>query len=240
MKGKKTIFKFLAMLLLGAAIGFVLGYVSELVDINGVEDAALSIKAFVIDYGIWFQVVLGLIFLGPAFVLTRQGVSITKSKAFSEDEGQLEEKADKKLNIAILWGHLHFIASIPLFAVITDETNDFVLISALIFLLGVGIYSFLQVWVINVVKSIDSLKEGSPSSYKFQRQWMSSLDEGEKFKVYEAGYKTFSFSSGMMLIVLMGSFLSKIFFNTSVLTVFLIGFMWSLQIIVFTKHANQK
>lgn len=240
MKGKKTIFKFLAMLLLGAAIGFVLGYGSEFVDINGVEDAALSIKAFVIDYGIWFQVVLGLIFLGPAFVLARQGVSITKSKAFSEDEGQLEEKADKKLNIAILWGHLHFIASIPLFAVITDETNDFVLISALIFLLGVGFYTLLQVWVINAVKSIDSLKEGDPSSFKFQRQWMNSLDEGEKFKVYEAGYKTFSFSSGMMLIVLMGSFLSKIFFNTSVLTVFLIGLMWSLQIIVFTKHANQK
>lgn len=240
MKRIKSIFKFVAMLLIGAAIGFALGYGSKIIDINGLEEAAVTIKAFVIDYGIGFQILLGLVFLGPAFILAKQGIGITKSKAFAEDEGQLEDKADKKLNLAMLWAHLHFIASIPLFAVITDETNDFVLISALIFLLGVGCYTLLQVWVINAVKSIDSLKEGDPSSFKFQRQWMNSLDEGEKFKVYEAGYKTFSFSSSMMLIVLMGSFLSKIFFNTSVLTVFLIAFMWALQIIVFSKHANEK
>lgn len=239
MKHKKTIIKFLGMLLLGGCFGFAISFILDGINVQLLKDSLTSIHDFMLHHSVWFQAGTLIAFMGPAAVLCKGGITIMKSQDYIEDEGELEKKADGKLNLGLLLSQLYFIASIVVFAVATNSDNDYLMVCAGIFLVGIFLYAFIQVWVVNVIKSQDDLKEGDPSSFSFQRQWLDSLDEAEKYRTYKAAYKTFAVSNMVMMITLMGTFLSKILLDTSMATVVLIACLWAIQTITFTVYASK-
>lgn len=106
-----------------------------------------------------------------------------------------------------------------------------------------GIFIVLMVYTIlmlranfQLIKKINPEKRGEILDLRFDKEYEKSLDENQKQKAYEAGFRAYKFMNYAMLAGWAISFIS-IYFGFGILPIIIVSFMWLTTTVVYLAHA---
>lgn len=189
---------------------------------------------------LWIQIAVATIFGGGAifnYVMVKR-LFIN----YHDDDEQLIERIETKQNMALIFNSVNYILSFTLFGIAVDISNQWIIVSVIVFLLAVITSSFMDISVVNQVKKIDPMKKGDPANNNFEKEWIESCDEAEKLIIYQASYQSFKLMKYILLASIILTVLSKIGLGTGNFPIVLIGAVWLLQTISFSLYStkNQK
>lgn len=89
---------------------------------------------------------------------------------------------------------------------------------------------------LNQIKQLNPEKRGDLDTLDFDRQWLASCDEAEKWKIYQAGYQSYQILNKVLLALWVILLLGFMFFRLSFL---LLNFVSILNLISFGIHLQQ-
>lgn len=242
----KIVLKFIAILVIGYAAGFLTGKF-----MRKLEDSGINF------YG-WFEInksVFAYLILAVNTVLILGDLAysiyhIHKSKKlFSRWNGEDEEmiqaaeygldKCVSTSNIVMILELFLFAAEVVCTTYFKKENLFFDVIIEVIFLAGILISIFVQRVVVQEVKKINPEKRGELLEMGFQKKWMESCDEAQKTMIGQAAYKAFR----AVNIVCMGLWVMCIIgilsFNFGLVPVTFVTIIWLTLIISFQIAARK-
>lgn len=122
---------------------------------------------------------------------------IGKKKVKNQLDNQTEIIEDDLLSLTLT------LCNIRLFLVLTTGgifvTKDFlngtnisqILITIIIFISAPVVFVLIQKYIVDFIKSYSPEKRGNVLELAFNKNWIDSSDEREKFEIYKAGYKSY-------------------------------------------------
>lgn len=134
-------------------------------------------------------------------------------EAMDSTDEEFANRADEKMNYVLLIVSVHTIVSwlltgIGLYGLSVKE--DFNLIPLLVgvggFIISLIDTTILQQRVVNYVKNLNPEKRGSVFDPKFQKEWINSCDEAERFYIYRCSFTSYritQFSCMVLLVILL-------------------------------------
>ena len=100
------------------------------------------------------------------------------------------------------------------------------LCACVIFMLCEGYDSIWQIRYVKITQHNHPEKQGDPTSKKFQQQWLDSCDEAEKERIYKSSYKTYLIINRSMPVLIFGTMILHLFFDTGILATVVVAIMW--------------
>lgn len=170
-------------------------------------------------------------------------------KKYAKWDGENEEyiePLENRLNFLITMTsaflfvvYLFFSAST--FAVMQNiykETISFFL-SLLGIFASMVVYVKLQKEVVDIVKIMNPEKKGSIYDLDFQKKWIQSSDEAEKFMVYKAAFGAFKAVNSLCIILFVVYFLIGCLFDTGILPIITVLGISTFNLIVYSIEAKK-
>ncbi len=167
--------------------------------------------------------------------------------------GDINENYDKMehfLGISLSISNLSFILLLILFGIsfsLLDATEHFSSLHfGIWFILNIGslFYSIFftmisQRKVINLEKVINPEKKGSIYDTGFQKEWLNSCDEMERFYIYQAAFHSFKCTSNTCMALWIFTFFTSTVFHTGFFPVLLVGIIWFVSTLSYLTKANK-
>ncbi len=243
-KEKKTLVKFLAVVVLSLGLGFVTGYNSMVFE----KDIAGQL-AYLMDSAVKISpvlMVLGCVLMAVAIVYYSKGKAAAAA-ALGSDEEEKYEKAEELLGNAITVTNWLNIYMYCVFGVMASgfgtgySMDDFMPVMAAIALFLVLLIggAFLQNVIVKQIQKLNPEKQGNVLDSKFHKEWFESCDEAEKAQIGHAAYKSYRATSlaivGAMLIAIFISMMTP----TGPLAAMLVCGVWAVQFASYTKAAKE-
>ena len=153
--------------------------------------------------------------------------------------------ADTCLNKAILVSNIQFILIQILFSIVTynlmknlQSKTDCIMIFVTIVIYFISLFFTIrqQNQVVSLVKQYSPEKQGSIYDVKFQDIWFASCDEGERYMIYEASYKTMKFMNKVFSICLTIAIIAGMLLPIGMLCAIIIGLFWFITNCYYTKE----
>ncbi|WP_017470463.1 DUF3169 family protein [Amphibacillus jilinensis] len=239
MKGMRDFGKLLLWLVLGGVAGFLLVFVFE---------ALASLWYIVVPYTdvlveqiFWLQVGLVIIFYFPALFLSvraKKWMNRINTDLDLEDD-TFDKRVEQMIYRSLLFNRLFYVFSFTLFGLSIDGRNQWIIGSILIFVIFCVASSLNEVKAVRMVQKKDPMKKGDPTSFKYAKELLESLDEAEKLIIYKTGYHTFKFMEFALIVIFGFAFFTKTIFNTGNAPILVIGLIWLVQSIVYFCYAKK-
>ncbi len=156
-----------------------------------------------------------------------------------EDEGQLA-RADGMINRSVVFASLSLIAAFVFLAILEVHENYAALAGIGFFILVTLLATVMQVLPINLLKKINPEKRGNPLDFSFQKIWLATSDEGEKFTLYQAAYKTYRLVQNVIIGLILLALVGNLYFGTGVFPVLLLAIIWAIQVIAIYAYSQKK
>ncbi|QNO15438.1 DUF3169 family protein [Alkalicella caledoniensis] len=226
--------------------GLIIGVVGAIIGSYGIEKAREGLEAassFLITNIFWIQLTVGIgfsIISIANFYKSKNLMSNSVGDDTEDDTDNLEENIDIRQGKALVFSSINYIASFTLFGIAIDQNNNWFIGSIIIFLGVIFFSSFMDITVVNLVKKREPLKKGDPAEMKFEKEWIDSCDEAEKYMIYQASYKTFTMMKYTLLGALVLTVISKQAFNTGNFAIVLVGALWLVQTISFNVQSGKQ
>ena len=226
---RKALPKYLLILFVAAIFGGVLGFAAGWL---GHDNLSEVIAAVVAD---------GLIAAAPWALLGTSVVSMVLilwlyrgAKAlytgWDGEEDDVMDRADEKLNWALLLTAAQLVLDMFFFAVAQSAHNMTAVWSVLFFLVSIFLLVFAQQKIVDLTRKMNPEKKGSVYDTKFKKKWFESCDEAEQKQIGRAAYKAFNVVSTACPILWGILLLLSYAFNFSLLMpTFIVCFIWLLQ-----------
>lgn len=231
-RDKMNLFK---KFLLGGAVGFVLAIILILL-----ERVTINLN-FIIDYSLYAQIAVIGIFLIPSvfcfYKAKRQFRQMDES--IDVDSDPHREKAEKMTFRALLFNRLFLVLSFIFLGFGFDLNNPLFFLSLLVFLIAIAFGSLNEVKIVRLIQEKDPMKKGDPTSFRFNKDYFSSLDEGEKVQVYQAAYHTFVFMEVALIIIFGLTVVLKMHFDIGNGPMVVVGLIWLIQSIVYFYNSKK-
>ena len=93
-----------------------------------------------------------------------------------------------------------------------------------------------QIALVKQMKKKDPVKYDDAMSFNFASKWLQTCDEGERQIIYQASYKTFQFTSKLLLFVLVIAILSHILYGNGLLAIVLIGVIFMVMLTAYSVY----
>jgi hypothetical protein len=236
---KKTIGKMILLMIIGGIVGgaFTLGLV-KLTDRNTISLIG-EIGDFFVDNSIAIYIVLAVVLFLPALYHFQKGkaVLISVEEATEEDYDELEKKGSRIFDNVITINSVFMVLNFMLIGMTFTRNKEQATIILALFLINILASSILEITTIKFIQKMDKRLKGDPTSLKFSKDFLGSLDEAEQLKVYKVGYLSFRFSRMMTLALIVLSILFNFVFETGGLSIFLIGIMMISQAVSYNVYA---
>lgn len=238
---KKSIFKMALMMLIGAIFGGGFTIAILFLNDNGSFLFYEDVKTFFLEYNTYIYIALFVLMYLPSGILHLKGKKDYLELVALEDD-DYSDKADekeKKLNYSLLLNALFLIFNFMLMGV-THIRGEQITIPTILFLVNVILASSLEMMTIRFLQKNDPRLKGDPTSFKFNKDYVESLDEAEKLKVYKSGYKAYTFSRTFVFVLMILSILLNITLETGGFPVIICGVIIISQITSYYYHAMKK
>lgn len=222
-------------MLIGAGIGFLLSIFGFL--LNGVT----MNFGLVIEYSLYIQIAIIIIFFLPVLFWIRGAKQLFNQldDSIDVDEDPNREKGEQMLFRALMFNRLFVVLSFISVGLAFDFDNPYFIASMLVFLLVLLPGSMNEVKIVRLIQKKDPMKKGDPTSLKFNSDYFSSLDEGEKVQVYQATYHTFIFMELTLIVLFTLSIFLKLYFDVGNGPMLAIGLIWLIQSIVYFYYSKK-
>ncbi len=208
---KKTIFKMAGLMLVGGVFGAMisLGLVAgqETITTSWLPNAYNRF----IDASLYIMIGVVLVFFIPSVTLFIKGKKILLSIEKLEDEvvEKMEKEANHYMNQSLAINNILIALNFMIFGMTFDVDGDFFIVKIGLFMVIAIICSSLEIIAVRFMQKYDERLKGDPTSLKFQKDFLASLDEAEKLKIYESAYKAFQFTKNGAMVVLIATVLLR-------------------------------
>lgn len=230
---RKAIKKFALIMALCFVGGMLGGFLSAVIkDMEfGVGEAFMGILSAIAPYG---NVVFTTILLITDMIIIKKS-----RKDFllwdGEDEDWIEG-IEQRLTYATIFVSVHmvlmyFFMSTGMYFIDFDELDNAMTVVRIAALL-IGIFyalfvnTMIQKQIVNLEKEINPEKKGSVFDAKFQKKWMDSCDESERFQIYQASYKSFQVTGYVCMGVWLFCFVGMLSWNFGLLPMIMVLIIW--------------
>lgn len=200
---KKTILKIGLLMLAGGAIGgfgsLGLHYAKDgLADVfTKAADVIISINPFL------YPLILIVIFLPSVYLAQKGKKLLLVSKTVEESEIEdLEKRSDKYLEPAVTLNSVFMLTNFLLLGTTFQAGGSKNFIVILFFMFNSILASTFEILLVKFIQKHDERLKGDPTSLKFQKDFLASLDEAEKLRTYKSGYEAFQFSRVFTFVVI--------------------------------------
>lgn len=251
MKNKSLIKKvliFAGALIICYLFGFVLG---RMVSDNDNQKIFEMLKEFIKNYSVYFFAPLfiianaaGLIY---QLIMLKKGKQMAALADTDTDDDTAFDKAGKQLEKPINLSNYILIFNCIVFSILIESVvfakglnKTFELIVAIggsSLFIAMYIVQFIIVrHSIELVKKLCPEKQGDLLDMNFQRKWLSSFDEGEKYMAYRCGFNAYKNASTACLIMWVICFGLQFIFNTGVMPVIAVGIIWAVLAVSYARE----
>ncbi|MBC3898342.1 DUF3169 family protein [Acetobacterium malicum] len=237
MKKLNSTIKFFIVMVISAFIGGLLGGII----ING-EDAIIqsliNFQTFMIDNNLFIQLfILGLCAL---LILILYFSAKLKLKRLEENDDIQFDQIDRQLGFLIPFISVTMIFGFCLFGItVTNSMKDFKLLGLIIFLVNMAFTLIMTILTIKLTKILYPNKKGNPLDFNFDKEWLKSCDEAEKFVIYKASYRCYQLMNFVYCGLVTLCLLISIAVNIGIFPYLLIGFLWITQTLIYSVTANR-
>lgn len=90
-------------------------------------------------------------------------------------------------------------------------------------------FPLLQIFSINFGKKLNPEKKGDPGSFSFDKDWLSSCDEAERFTIYAASYQSFITLKLVFPLALLALIILRMFSGGMLMAIFMVCLLWAIH-----------
>lgn len=204
-------------ILIGAVLGFLIGYYQEMVadvDMTAFWDSFNTASYYAMP-AVYAVVFIAIIALCLHFISKAKKIIANWD---GEDEDTID-KAEKSLSISLSIGSIGNLVTYFMFglwayfmsnAAIEWDAKTLVISLAflLLFLVSLIVSVLIQRTAVELTKKVNPEKKGDLLDFKFAKEWENSCDEAEKLTIYKSGYLAYKVTNyvciGLWLICVLG------------------------------------
>lgn len=237
MKKLNPTIKFFMVMVIAALIGGLLG--ASIIYSEGIIiQILINSQSFVLHYNLYIQaIILGLCAL---LILIIFFSANNKLKHLELNDDMLFDQIDHQLSFLLPLISATMITGFCMFGVtVTNALNEPVFIGLLLFLLNTSFTLIMMVLTIKLTKILYPEKKGNPLDFNFDKDWLKSCDEAEKFVLYKASYRSYQLMNFVYCGVMTLCLLISIAVNIGIFPYLLIGFLWITQTLIYSISANR-
>lgn len=243
-KRMNSYIKFGIVILLCAAIGFVIGGLSPLLG-YAVPSPAAGFLSVLANHIHWILAVFLLIEMicGEYSLLKIKKLNRQMTTADDDEHDALDyamEKTSAIVNgilialMALSFIMLTLICSAEYIEALPSEAG--ILTAVILFFLFIIYSGFWSVRFVKLHQKIDPEKQGDPASMRFTEQWVESCDEAEKELIYQSTYKCYVFLSKAMPFLIAAAMLTHITWDTGFAAVFYLCLVWLILNVTYLRN----
>ncbi len=237
MKTQKPTFKFISIIVISAVIGGFLGW-SLMHFEKATYQSLIYLQSFILKNNFLIQsIILGLCAL---FILITYFSTKQKLKHLDENDDALFDQIDRQLGFLLPFISVTMIIGFSLFGItVTNALNESTLIGLMLFIINTAFTVVMNVLSIKLTKVLYPEKKGNPLDSNFNKDWIKSCDEAEKYVIYKASYRCCQLMNFVYCGIITFCLLVSIIVNIGIFPYLLIGFLWITQTLVYSISANR-
>jgi len=237
----KFVLVFVVAILAGAFMGAGLSIFKNLgIEIN--KEAAVETMRIVLPiiFGLFDMI---LIVIG----MSVYAANAKMAKAWDGEDEDVIEKIEARQNLPLVLSSVLMIGGIALFSlcvyvndVLRESKSDFLfLVYIILLLISIAGSIMIQASVINLEKKLNPEKQGNVFDFNFLKKWEKSSDEAEKLIQYKGAYKAYVATHGACMALWLICFCGMLIFNTGILAVIAVCFIWLFMSIVYSIEVSR-
>lgn len=241
MSNKKSFFKLLLAMFLGAVVG---GTGSMLVFYfkDRMDELVMSIGEMMQSTGVVVEVILAITasaVVGGIYIYIKK---LWKMEQASEDEAAdvYGEKFERwaQIGICILDCMTGILVVFGCCAIPNNfspygKEGVMMLILVMAMILGGGFLAVMEILFYRLMQKRDPQKKGDPASLSFNKKWLEGCDETEKLVIYQSGYKAFGAVQIVLIVGILLALFGEAQFNFGKFPMILLGVAWIAGIAIF-------
>lgn len=238
MKKLNSTIKFFIVMVIAAFIGGLLGG-SITYGEDAIIQSLINFQNFMIYNNLLIQSsILGLCAL---IILILYFFARLKLKHLEENDDLLFDQIDHQLGFLIPFISVTMIFGFCLFGVTVTNSleGEFNILGLIIFLVNTAFTLTMTVLTIKLSKVLYPEKKGNTLDFNFDKEWLKSSDEAEKFVIYKASYRCYQLMNLVYCGLVTLCLLISIAVNIGIFPYFLIGFLWITQTLIYSVTANR-
>ncbi|OXS25513.1 MAG: hypothetical protein BI182_10075 [Acetobacterium sp. MES1] len=237
MKIQKQTLKFLIAIIVSSLIGGLLGWFIIHFE-TAIFHGLLNFQNLILHNNLYIQF---FIFGLCALLILIIFFSVKhKLNRLDPNDDALFDQIDHQLGVLLPLISATMISGFCLFGItVTNALNEPVLIGLILFLLNTSFALIMMVLTIKLTKVLYPEKKGNPLDFNFDKEWIKSCDEAEKFVIYKASYRCYQLMNFVYCGVMTLCLLISIAVNIGIFPYLLIGFLWITQTLVYARSANR-
>ena len=237
MKKLNPTVRFLIVMVISGFIGGLLGG-SIIYGEAVIIQSLITFQNFVIINNLLIQAIL--LGLCAIIILVTFFSAKQKLKHLEQNDDALFDQIDRQLGFLVPFISITMIFGLCLFGItITNSLEDFKFLGLFIFLGNMAFTLIMTVLTIKLTKILYPEKKGNPLDFNFDKEWIKSCDEAEKFVIYKASYRCYQLMNFVYCGVLTLCLLVSIAVNIGIFPYLLIGFLWIIQTLIYAISANR-
>lgn len=213
---------------------------------------AAMIRNIGYDGSIWVQrmayIVPAVFFAGELifFILTVWSYAACKKtyKAWNGEDEAVLDILERKLDIPLICTSVAMIFGMAFFPICTwlsMETENTLKwmnvvypITMALFVAGIVWITVMQNAIIKFLKVLNPEKRGSVLEMDFQKKWVDSCDEGQKFVIYKSSYVAYRATATVCMTLWLISFVALFAFDTGIFPVLCVCIIYMTLIVSYS------
>lgn len=235
---KKTVLKMGLLMLVGAVVG-VLGSLGLVFAKDGLGDVFTSIMDYVLGIShLLYPLILLVMFLPSVYLAQKGKKLLLESETVEEDEiDRLEKQSDKYFEPAVTLNNVFMLTNFLLIGTTFQASGSKDLIVVVFFMLNAVLASVFEILLVKFIQKHDERLKGDPTSFKFHKDFLASLDEAEKLRTYKSGYEAFQFSRIFTFGAIILMMLFNMILDSGALPVVVTCFIGFAQVISYARYS---
>lgn len=238
MKKLHPTIKFFIVIVISAFIGGLLGGSITLGE-DVIIQSLINFQNFMRINNLLIQAtILG---IGAILVLILFFSAKLKLKQLEENNDLLFDQIDRQLGFLFPFISVVMITGFCLFGITVTSSLEggFNILGLIIFLVNTAFTLTMTVLTVKLSKVLYPEKRGNPLDFNFDKEWLKSCDEAEKFVIYKASYRCYQLMNFIYCGVVTVCLLISIAVNIGIFPYLLIGFLWITQTLIYSVTANR-
>lgn len=237
MKTQKQTLKFFIAIIVSSLVGGLLGWFIIHFE-NEIYHGLINAQNLILHNNLYIQFfIFGLcaLLILILFFSARQ-----KLNRLDPNDDLLFDQIDHLLSVLLPLISATMISGFCLFGItVTNALNEPVRIGLILFLLNTTFTLIMMVLTIKLTKILYPEKKGNPLDFKFDKEWIKSCDEAEKFVIYKASYRCYQLMNFVYCGAITLCLLISIAVNIGIFPYLLIGFFWITQTLIYSITAKR-
>lgn len=235
MKNLNPTIKFFVIMFISAIIGGILGG-SIVLGEEIITQGLANFQSFILYYNIIIQsAILG---IGAIIILITYFSAKQKLSHLQPNDDVLFDRIDNQLGFLVPFISVSMIFGFCLFGItLTNSMDDFNAWGIIIFLTNTAFTLIMTILAIKLTKILYPEKKGNPLDFSFDKDWIDSCDEAEKYVIYKASYKCYQLMNYVYCGAVTVCLLVSVAVNIGIFPFFLIGFLWITQTLIYSRYA---